>query len=314
MFVVTLFIMAIVYEHRRLDNDKLFYVGIGKTVSRAKSKKGRNGYWTNYVNKYGFVYNIIYKDLSWDEACKIEIELIKHYGRVDLGTGILLNMTDGGDGNNNFSPEVIQRISEKLKGRFVGELHPCFGKSWGSHTENFKEYMSERMSGENGPLFGLKGENHPCFGLKKTEEQCKEISERQKGDKNHMFGKCGKLHFAYGVPRTDEVKQKISNSKTGIPMEELVKEKIRIANTGKIHKKETKIKIGEAQIGEKNHMFGKSGDQFSFSKLKKEDVIWIRNHFIKGDLLYGQRAMSKKFNVSKTTIRDIINRKLWKNI
>ena len=41
----------------------------------------------------------IYKNgLSSEEACETEKELILKYGRANLGTGILLNLTDGGEG------------------------------------------------------------------------------------------------------------------------------------------------------------------------------------------------------------------------
>ena len=36
--------------------------------------------------------------MTWDEACTKEIEFIKLYGRKDNNTGILVNLTDGGEG------------------------------------------------------------------------------------------------------------------------------------------------------------------------------------------------------------------------
>ena len=50
--------MAIVYIHRRKDIEdsflNVFYIGIGRNESRAKTKKSRNFYWKNIVNKYGY--------------------------------------------------------------------------------------------------------------------------------------------------------------------------------------------------------------------------------------------------------------------
>ena len=40
----------VLYQHERLDNNKVFYVGIGN-ITRAYSKHGRNQYWKNVVNK-----------------------------------------------------------------------------------------------------------------------------------------------------------------------------------------------------------------------------------------------------------------------
>ncbi len=37
--------MAIVYKHIRLDNDTVFYIGIGKNQKRPYSKNYRNKYW-----------------------------------------------------------------------------------------------------------------------------------------------------------------------------------------------------------------------------------------------------------------------------
>lgn len=95
--------MAYVYLHKRLDKDEVFYVGIGKNVERAyqSSKTRRNKIWLDIVSKTDYEIEIVASDLSWDEACKIEMELIKKYGRKDKSTGVLANMTDGGDGSLN---------------------------------------------------------------------------------------------------------------------------------------------------------------------------------------------------------------------
>ena len=92
--------MSVVYKHIRKDTNEVFYIGIG-SIKRAHSTKGRNQYWTNIVNKAGYEVIIISEGLSWEEACIEEIKLIKEYGRKDLNTGPLTNMTDGGDGSLN---------------------------------------------------------------------------------------------------------------------------------------------------------------------------------------------------------------------
>jgi len=109
--------MACVYQHRRLDDNTIFYIGIGKYASRAYSKKQRNKYWKNIVNKVGYSVDILIDGCSIDDAKIVEIGMISDYGRADLKGGLLVNMTDGGDGTTNHSPEVIKSISEKLKGR-----------------------------------------------------------------------------------------------------------------------------------------------------------------------------------------------------
>ena len=61
----------VLYQHERLDNNKLFYVGIGN-ITRAYSKHGRNQYWKNVVNKVGYKVRIIEKNLTWKAACEME--------------------------------------------------------------------------------------------------------------------------------------------------------------------------------------------------------------------------------------------------
>lgn len=50
------------------------------------------------------------------------------------------------------------------------------------------------------------------------------------------------------------------------------------------------------------------------STLNKEDIVFIRTHYIKNNKQYGTRALARKFNVDHTTISNIINYKTYKNI
>jgi hypothetical protein len=115
--------MAIVYQHKRKDTNEVFYVGIGKSNKRAYCKIKRNAHWYNIVNKIGYDIEILYENISWEEACEKEVELIKKYGRMDLKHGSLVNMSDGGDGLHNPSQETKKKMSEAKKGHKQSEEH-----------------------------------------------------------------------------------------------------------------------------------------------------------------------------------------------
>ena len=113
--------MFLVYLHRRTDNGEIFYVGIGKG-DRPYHRSKRNRFWKAIADK-GYTIEIIYENVSWDEACRIERELIKKYGRRDLGLGNLTNMTDGGEGNQNmiYTPEWREKQRISSTGRIQTE-------------------------------------------------------------------------------------------------------------------------------------------------------------------------------------------------
>jgi hypothetical protein len=106
--------MACIYRHIRLDKNEPFYIGIGNTEQRAYSVKSRNKHWQN-ISKNGYDVEILMDDLSWGEACQKEIEFILLYGRKDLNTGCLSNMTNGGEGQLNrvISQETRYKLGNK---------------------------------------------------------------------------------------------------------------------------------------------------------------------------------------------------------
>ena len=117
--------MAIVYRHIRLDKNEPFYIGIGLDEKRAYNKKNRSGFWKLITKKTDYEVQILFDDLSWDEACEKEKEFITLYGRKDLGTGSLVNLTNGGDGcdywsgkkRGSFTEEHLIKLSESHKGQ-----------------------------------------------------------------------------------------------------------------------------------------------------------------------------------------------------
>ena len=113
----------VVYQHRRKDTGKIFYIGIGNK-KRPYDKFNRNYHWNNIVKKYGYDIEIIYELDNWLQACIIEIMLIEKYGRRDLGIGTLVNLTNGGDGCigrlcSEETKEKSRIIHTKLTGKKV---------------------------------------------------------------------------------------------------------------------------------------------------------------------------------------------------
>lgn len=146
----------IVYRHRRLDTNEIFYVGIGASKYRAYSKKSRNSLWKNIVNKVGYSVEIITTCETWEEACQIEQYLIKYYGRRDLGLGSLVNLTDGGEGRINLvvSDETRQKIRDANLGiKKSEETKAKISKTQTGkkHTEETRLKMSEARKGGKNP-------------------------------------------------------------------------------------------------------------------------------------------------------------------
>jgi hypothetical protein len=104
--------MALVYRHLKPCGE-VFYIGIGISKKRAYSKFGRNKYWINTVNKYGYEVQILTNNIDYEFAKEIEKNLIAYYGRKDLNFGNLVNMTDGGEGFSNMNKD--EKLKRKIR-------------------------------------------------------------------------------------------------------------------------------------------------------------------------------------------------------
>lgn len=121
--------MFVVYQHRNKVNGKV-YIGI---TSRSPEKRwGVNGdgyrtspHFHSAILKYGwdnFEHNVLFVDLTREEACLKEQELIREFKSNDSRFGY--NQTSGGD-FFTMSEEAKKKISGSMKGNKNGLGHPC---------------------------------------------------------------------------------------------------------------------------------------------------------------------------------------------
>lgn len=196
------YFMAYVYRHIRLDKNEPFYIGIGSDCSykRAYVTKRNNRIWNSIVSRCDYRVEIMIDDLTWDEACEKEKEFIAMYGRINLNTGILSNLTDGGDGS--FGLKFTTESREKLSKSKMGY----------KHTEEWKKKMSAIRLGK--PLYKMRGENHFMYGKKHSKETIEKMIAKKRGKKfsEESRIKMSMSHNGENCPHS----RLIINTETGI--------------------------------------------------------------------------------------------------
>ena len=137
-----------VYMHIKKTNGEAFYIGMGNPKRPYDKGGNRSNWWKKTANKYGYEVVILKEGISWSDACKIEIDLIKYFGRRDSGQGALVNMTDGGDGQKNPSAETRTKISVGNKGNtnMLGKSHSEESKAKISASKKGKKLSAEHIA------------------------------------------------------------------------------------------------------------------------------------------------------------------------
>jgi hypothetical protein len=184
------------YTYAYLREDKTpYYIGKGKGDRIYIKRKGE-------IKPPKDSSRIIFlkKNLTEEQAFRHEIYMIDVLGRKDLGTGILRNRSDGGEGpsgiirskeyrrkmsdsKKNPSEETRKKMSESGKVKIFSEEHrrnisdAMIGKTCSEET---RRNMSDRM----------KGENNPIYGKTRSEETKRKIGDANKGTKWWNDG-CG---------------------------------------------------------------------------------------------------------------------------
>ena len=120
---------------------------------------------------------ILEHNLTEIGALALERRMIAWYGRKDVGTGILHNRTDGGEGASGAkrSDERRKQISLQTSGK--NNLN--YGKS---PSLEIRKAISNKLSGENNPFYGKFGSEHPAFGKKHTPENIQHFIDTRQGE------------------------------------------------------------------------------------------------------------------------------------
>ena len=64
----------VIYRHLK-PNGEVFYIGIG-SEKKKKQKNPRSDFWKRVVSIHGYEVQILKSDLTWNDACELEILLI----------------------------------------------------------------------------------------------------------------------------------------------------------------------------------------------------------------------------------------------
>jgi hypothetical protein len=228
-----------VYGHYTRDTNELFYVGKG-TRHRAWSHDKRSTWWVRIVNKHGLQVKLLFEQLTEEEAHTKEIELIKQYGRRNNKTGILVNLTEGGEGISGYNHTKITRksISNKLIGRTLSEKHKeaisrshkgkimsALGKSnmrermkrqWddGEYREKVSDKIKNSWTNERRKTLSAARKNKPLSKSTRLKISTKLTGKKMSEETKEKIRKSnsGKGHPMYGKPRSEETKRKMSET------------------------------------------------------------------------------------------------------
>lgn len=208
-----------VYMHINKVNNKV-YIGITHEIKKRWRGGGcaykNNPHFWQAIEKYGwdgFEHKVLFSELTKEEACNKEIQLITEYQATDRTKGY--NNSSGGE-----NPLVWQR----------GKKHPMYGKH---HSEEARARMSASHTGEK----------HRCWGTHLPEITRKRIGDANRGRKLPEWQIEHLRKINTGRKATEETKQKMSRAHKGHPTSEETKQRIR-------ETKESKSIIQFAKTGE----------------------------------------------------------------
>jgi hypothetical protein len=181
------------YTYAYLREDRTpYYIGKGKG-NRAHRRSKRDIKPPKDKSRIIF----LKQNLTEKEAFRHEVYMISVLGRKDLGTGILRNKTNGGEGTLGIvvTPEFRQKMSELTKGR--------------KHTQEAKEKVSKANKGKS-PW--NKGKSLPEEVKQKISQSNKNKQISPETREKLKLSSKGENNSFYGKKHTNETKRKMSQN------------------------------------------------------------------------------------------------------
>jgi len=225
--------MSLVYVHI-FPNHKL-YIGICSYNDPNKRWKYGRGYDNQLlvkraIDKYewdNIQHIVLLENITLQEAEECEKYLICKYNTQDPQKGY--NISDGGSTNAGYhhTEEYKQKLSERMKGRYVGEKSPVYGTVLSVER---RKQISKTLTGHRQSEATIKKRSIALQGHPVTEETRKKIADKNKGK-----------------TRSPETIEKIRQALTGRKQSDETRKKKSEALTGRKRSEETKRKISETQ-------------------------------------------------------------------
>lgn len=145
-----------VYCYLRIRSNRPYYIGIGSRPDRMTARHSCK------VPRDHSRIRVMRRSLTREQAVHWEKFYIARYGRKDLGTGILVNRTDGGDATVH-GPEALEKIRQAAR-----------------RPENIERLRTINVGRKMHPRT-REALLAAAVGRKRTEAERKAASERQRG-------------------------------------------------------------------------------------------------------------------------------------
>lgn len=184
------------YAYLRKSDRTPYYVGKGKG-KRAYDRQGHRVKVPDDKDRIIF----LKQNLTEEEAFNHEKYMIAVLGRKDLGTGILRNMSDGGEGPSNPSPESRRKNSERNRKAYEEGTNPLTKftheerkkyQSMGAQARLDSQWLKDNPEYDGGSL-GRTPEQHSADSAKAMESGCakywKSMTEEERYEKRLKQGK-----------------------------------------------------------------------------------------------------------------------------